>query len=71
MDNDDQYTHSCCAFQADSQENLNRFLDEVNRIAGKLNVSGIPTDLRQALDAWLEREADACERDVQSMIRLN
>jgi len=71
MSDEDMYTHGCWAVQADSQELLNRFLDEADRIARKMDIRGIPIDLRQFPEGWLERQADAYERDVQSVMRPN
>ena len=46
MNDEDMHTHGCWAVQADSQEQLNRFLDEVDRIAREMDSRGIPIDLR-------------------------
>lgn len=71
MNDEDMYTHACWAFQADSQEHLNRFLDDLDRIARETDIRGIPIDLHQFPAGWLVRQADAYDRAVQSVMRPN
>lgn len=61
MDYEDQFTHSFCAFQVDSQEHLNRFLEEQDRIKKTMSVSGIPIDPHNSpAERREQRTVDEC-----------
>ncbi len=67
----DMLTHDRRFYQADSQEELNRLLDEVDRIARQLDLNEIPIEPRQSPRRWLEGQAGAYERAYQSVTRTN
>ena len=64
------YTHNSYALQVDSQEELNRFLDEHDKIERHMDVRWVSIDSDRSPDCWLGRWVKAKESSMQeAMLR--